>query len=202
MANPGPQAEGSAVAPLAHGWTYLIHGTDTSRSWDLDAGQVRISGLGLSAITLEDQSRDRALTSGLLAKGVATAGYDTTAGYARQGGTGSTPVEIRIVFLRADLAANTKPKDDVTDLAASLRPEVRRLVAKYHQPRHAVVPRGETLLRLGDGGNENGRRVVYYVPERVAPLYLQALTSSRVQASPALRAAATRALQSAQQMSL
>jgi len=55
--------------------------------------------------------------------------------------------------------------------------------------RHATVPRGTTLIKLGHGV-ENGRRVFYYVPEVVATLYAAAVGSSQRHVPPTISAAA------------
>lgn len=149
--------------------------------------------MGLSTITNEDVARQRRDTAELRRQGIATPGYDTTAAYASTGRSGGEPVEIRIAFLRDDLAINRRPGQDAQTLAASLDRETRQLVAKYHQSRHAVVPRGETLIRLAEGGIENGRRIVYYVPRSVAQVYARSVHRELGSIPPAIRAAAGRA---------
>lgn len=178
----------TALAPVPAGWTYLIHGTDTARSWDLAAETVTIRP-ELSAITLEDRARAARETQNLRDQGIATGGFDTTRSYSTPRTRGAEPVEMRIVFPREDLSSRRRPQPDAVELAESLDPETRRLVTRYHQDRHAVVPRGETLVRIGEGPRENGRRVLYYVPEKVARPYADSVAKLAGPPSPQLKRA-------------
>ena len=159
---PGVGAERSRTtqeAPLPHGWTYLIHGTDSVR-WDLTQEAVTITKNGLSCITSEDAARDA---------------YDTTASYAAPRTPGARQVEVRIPFLREELSTRRGAGDDLKSLKASLDPEILALVTKYHQDRHARVPRHETLIKIGEAQSEGGRIIEYMVPASVMDLYRESV---------------------------
>ena len=158
------------VAPVPPGWAYLIHGTDATR-WRETGSAVTLTKR-LSAITSEDLGFTQQNNQGLRDRGIATSGYDTTRTYAMSAAQG---VEIRVVFLRDDLASRRIPLPDVQDLARSLEPNLRKLATTFHEQRHAVIPRGEVLSKLGDGEPNDERRVEYYVPAAVADIYLDAV---------------------------
>jgi len=163
--------ERNSLETLPHGWTILIHGTDTER-WELGKDRVKIVGMGLSAITAEDAARARA---DALRMGNPKA-YDTTRSYTRGKNLDARPVEIRTFFYGDDLASNRAPKADVAEIAKGLGPEMRRLISKYYQPRHPVIPHGEVLLRIGEVQDDTtGRIVEYFVPESVAAGYVEAV---------------------------
>lgn len=158
------------------GWTTLIHGTDSIR-WQLGEAVKTVTRLGLSVITTEDATKDRAI-----ADRVGNAGaFDTTESYARMGSKEAEPVEVRVFFYREDLSKQRTPAADVADIKASLSPETLSLITKYHQPRHAVIPRNEQLIRLGQGSDDvTGRHIEYFVPRSVAADYLEAMARESV----------------------
>jgi hypothetical protein len=153
---------------VPRGWTTLIHGTDTDR-WKLGEPRKVVTGLGLSAITAAEAAEAKALAIRMGNPGA----YDTTASYARRNPS-ATPVEVRVLFYRDDLARNRVPAADVADIKAGLGEDTLRLVTKYYPSRHPVIPRGEELIRLGLGPSElNPRIVEYFVPRSVAGDYVE-----------------------------
>lgn len=149
------------------GWTVLIHGTDTER-WRLGEEYKTIVGYpGLSAITSEEAAADKAMAERLGNPGA----YDTTASYARRN-PGLKRVDVRVLFYQAQLGTSRIPNSDVADIKESLDVDTRQLISKYHQPRHAVVPKGEVLLSLGAPVEEADRFIEYFVPASVAANYV------------------------------
>ncbi len=172
MADPASrQQPDRQLAPVPLGWTELIHGTDSVR-WTAQGPAVTITNRSLSAITAEEAARTKQSAENLRAQGIATTGYDTTRSYA---GTTAPGVEVRVLFLREDLAVNRRPGTDIDTFTDTLGRNERLLASKYHQPRHPEIPSGEVLLKLGEGPSESGRTVQYYVPASVADLYVQSL---------------------------
>lgn len=168
--------ENNELLVVPRGWTMLIHGTDAER-WQLGEPVKIVSRKGLSAITAEDVTRDRADAVRL----DNPEAFDTTESYARKGSEGADPVEIRIPFYREDLAAPRVPAPEVVDIKENLSPEKQKLITRYHQPRHAMVPRGEKLIRLGGGfDNATDRHIEYFLPESVAADYLEAVARELV----------------------
>jgi hypothetical protein len=151
----GEKEASPETAPLPEGWTYLIHGTDTQR-WDTSEEVVTVTRSGLSCITSEDAASDA---------------YDTTGGYASPRAEGAQAVEIRVPFYREDFSLRRGARDDIKDIKAGLDPETLALITKYHQDRHAVIPRHERLIRLGEEQAENGRIIEYMIPASVADQY-------------------------------
>lgn len=161
---------------VPRGWTTLIHGTDNVR-WQLGEAVKTVSRMGLSAITAENAAKDRADAARLGNLGA----FNTTENYARKGGSGAEPVEVRVFFYREDLSKQRVPAADVADIKAGLSPETLSLITKYHQPRHAVIPRDEQLIRLGQESDDaTGRHVEYFVPRSVAADYLEAMARESV----------------------
>lgn len=170
------EADPHAQFVVPRGWTTLIHGTNVDR-WDIGADTVTISGMGLSAITAETAARHRED-----ARRVGNPdAYNTTGGYAAKGAPTAQSVEVRTLFYRDDLAAGRGALPDVRDIRASLDDAKRDLIAKYHQPRHPIIPRHEVLLRLGPTCRDpqTGRLVEYFVPQSVAADYIQAVTNEQ-----------------------
>lgn len=150
-------------APLPLGWTYLIHGTDTGR-WDhLNDSAVRVGGLGISAITLEDAKRSAAI------------GRNTTTTYSMPTSEGAKPVEVRIPFYRDDLSPRRGALSDVAALKQSLDQTTLALISRYHRDRHPIIPAGELLINMG-ADEENSRIVQYMVPASVFEQYASSVT--------------------------
>lgn len=161
---------------VPRGWTTLIHGTDNVR-WQLGEAVKTVSRMGLSAITTENAAKDRADAERLGNPGA----FNTTESYARRGNNGAEPVEVRVFFYREDLSKQRVPAADVADIKADLSPETLSLITKYHQPRHAVIPRDEQLIRLGQESDDvTGRHIEYFVPRSVAADYLEAIARESV----------------------
>jgi hypothetical protein len=156
---------------IPRGWTTLIHGTDSSR-WQLGEREKVIHGFqGLSVITAEDRERYRA---DAIRMGNPNA-YDTTTNYAGTSDT-TTPVEARILFYKEAMSPRYSTSEDIADLKTDLSTETSQLIQKYYQPRHPVVPRGETLVYMGDTiDEESGRVIEYFVPASVAEAYKAAV---------------------------
>jgi hypothetical protein len=154
------EAKETVVAPIPTGWTELVHGTNSTR-WQHSGNTVEITGAGLSAISLED---------------IARGSGNTTDNYSRTRTDGGQPIEVRISFYRGDLSSRLGVQPDAVELKASLPKDTLALIAKYHQDRHPLIPRGETLLKIGESVNpDNGRQVEHYVPRSVAEQYVEAV---------------------------
>jgi len=154
------EAKETLIAPIPTGWTELVHGTNSSR-WQHSGEVVEITGAGLSAISLED---------------IARGSGNTTDNYSRTRNDSGQPIEVRVSFYRGDLSPRLGIRPDAAELKASLPKDTLELIGKYHQDRHPLIPRGETLLKIGDSVNtENGRQVEHYVPRSVAEQYVEAV---------------------------
>lgn len=166
------ELEGQFTIP--RGWTTLIHGTDSNR-WQLGEREKIVQGIqGLSVITAEERERYRL---DAIRMGNPTA-YDTTASYARLTGgrTDAVPVEVRVLFYEEAMSPRYSAREDIADLKATLPAETSRLIQRYYQPRHPIVPRGETLVYMGgDTDEQSGRVVEYFIPASVAEAYLNEL---------------------------
>jgi hypothetical protein len=150
----------TVVAPIPTGWTELVHGTNTTR-WQHSGDAIEITGAGLSAISLKD---------------IARGSGKTTDSYSRARTDGGQPIEVRVSFYREDLSPRRGVQPDAAELKAGLSKDTLALISKYHQDRHPLIPKGETLLKIGESVNpDNGRHVEHYVPRSVAEQYVQAV---------------------------
>ena len=153
--------------PVPRGWTTLYHGTDTER-WQLGERLKTITRDGLSVISAQDAAQARANGRNV---GSSTA-YDTTGNYSRGSATAS-PVEVRILFLD-NIWNYHRPGEE--DLRAALTPRTTDLLRTWYQPRHPVVPRGEQMLLVSNGMDEDtGRIVEYFLPRSVESDYNSAV---------------------------
>jgi len=148
------------VAPVPTGWTELVHGTSSSR-WQPSSETVEVTGAGISAISLED---------------IARGSGKTTDNYSQTRTDDGQPIEVRVSFYRDDLSPRRGVRPDAAELKAGLSPDTLALIARYHQDRHPFIPRGETLLKIGESVNaDNGRHIEHYVPRSVAEQYVKAV---------------------------
>lgn len=148
------------IAPIPTGWTELVHGTSSDR-WQQTGDRVTVTGGGLSAISLED---------------IARGAGKTTESYARTRAADGEPIEVRVSFYREDLSPRRGVQPDAAELKAGLSQDTLRLISRYHQDRHPLIPSGETLLKIGQAIDpESGRQVEHYVPESVATDYIEAV---------------------------
>ena len=169
---------------VPRGWTTLIQGTDTER-WQLGDPVKEIKGQGLSVITAEEAARARATRERLVSQGIATSpeAYDTTASYGHARTPGAESVEVRVLFYREDLKPRRGSAPEVADIKAGLSPDTLKLISKYHQARHPVVPHHERLIRLAGTYDEStNRHVEYFVPSSVQADYLEAVARGQVEA--------------------
>jgi len=160
-----------AVVP--RGWTTLKHGTNLLNWGDINpytSDRIKIEK-PLSVISQEDYERDRQLGGQ----------YDTTRGYAsmarRPEGISDAefekknkPFEIRVLFYQDHARHVTDP-----EYKQGLDKKTMDKIAKFYFAntqggRHPLVPRGETLVKLGQV-QEDGKDVFYYVPESLADAY-------------------------------
>jgi hypothetical protein len=156
----GLESKETVVAPVPTGWTELVHGTSSSR-WQPSSETVEVKGAGISAISLED---------------IARGSGKTTDNYSRTRTDDGQPIEVRVLFYRDDLSPRRGVRPDAAELKAGLSSDTLALIAKYHQDRHPVIPRGETLLKIGESVNaDNGRLIEHYVPLSVAEQYVKAV---------------------------
>jgi hypothetical protein len=154
------EAKEIVVAPVPTGWTELVHGTNSTR-WQHSGDTIEITGAGLSAISLED---------------IVHGGGKATDSYSRTPDEGGQPIEVRVSFYRVDLSPRLGVRPDAAELKAGLSKDTLELIARYHQDRHPLIPRGETLLKIGESVNvESGRQVEHYVPRSVAKQYVEAV---------------------------
>lgn len=159
---------------IPRGWTYLKHGTNVVAWPNTDLARVERIEIDrpLSVITREQAEEDRA----------AGGGYNTTQTYSSSEGrqvegmtleevrARSKPIELRIVFFQNHARSNKDP-----EFRASLDDDAMKLIAKYYfnnlqQGRHPLIPSKTQLIRLGSAV-EDGRDVVYFIPENLVDLY-------------------------------
>jgi hypothetical protein len=157
---------------IPRGWTTLKHGTNLMNWGDSNpytSDRITLEK-PLSVISQEDFERNS--KDGTR--------YDTTESYSsisRPEGMSqeefeakNKPFEIKVVFLKNHAQDHSDPEyRDNLD-----KPTLDR-IAKYYfaniqRGRHPLVPKGETLVRLGQT-QENGRDVFYFVPESIAEAY-------------------------------
>jgi hypothetical protein len=167
-----PEEKKEFVPVIPRGWTNLKHGTNLLNWGDNNPFTVEKITLTrpLSVISQEDFDRDQSHGGG----------YNTTRNYAagsKPGGMSDSefqlrnkPFEIRVIYFK-----NHVRQADDEEYSAKLDKTTLDQIAKYYflntqGGRHPLVPRGETLLKLGQV-QENGADVFYFVPESVAAVY-------------------------------
>jgi hypothetical protein len=162
------QVHASAL-PLPPGWTYLIHGTDKAR-WNSGKKVVTMTD-PLSAITLADVARQEKHQAALRAQGIAGGSYDTTRTYA----SGTTnPVEVRVAFVDERFKKQRGPSAADEAALQKLPLGICEMATKYHEDRHAKIPKGEVLTCIGS--IETPEKVLeYFVPTALAGAYTQAV---------------------------
>ena len=167
----GEEKEFKTVVP--RGWTTLKHGTNLLNWGEINpyaSDRIKIER-PLSVISQEDFERDQQ----------AGEQYDTTKNYAamtrRPEGMSDTefakknrPFEMKIVFYKDHARQSTDP-----EYQQGLDKKTMDEIAKYYFAnvqggRHPLVPKGETLVKLGQV-QENGKDVFYFVPESLADVY-------------------------------
>lgn len=165
------EKEFQAVVP--RGWTTLKHGTNLLNWGKINpyaSDRIKLER-PLSVISQEDFERDQQ----------AGGQYDTTKSYAemtrRPEGMSDTefeeknkPFEMRVVFYQDHARQSTDQ-----EYAKGLDKKTMDEIAKYYFAnvqggRHPLVPRGETLVKLGQV-QENGKDVFYFTPESLAGAY-------------------------------
>jgi hypothetical protein len=161
-------------AVIPRGWTTLKHGTNLIKWGDVNpytSDTIKIKN-PLSVVSQEDAeySKQHGLS-------------DTTKGYAGmarrpEGMTDdefekrNKPFEIRIVFYQNHPRSCADPEYK-KGLDKKTMDEIAEYYFANHQGgRHPLVPRGETLIKIGHI-EENGTDVFYFVPESVKDAYLK-----------------------------
>ncbi len=157
---------------LPRGWTNLKHGTNLMNWGEINpytSDRIRLEK-PLSVVSQEEFERDQ--TSGKR--------YNTTENYSsatKPDGMSQAefdkknkPFEMRVVFLKNHAQDLSDP-----EYRQGLDKKTLDQIAKYYYAniqggRHPLVPRGETLVRLGQT-QENGQDVFYFVPESIAEAY-------------------------------
>ncbi|MBI2028775.1 MAG: hypothetical protein HYT07_04165 [Candidatus Levybacteria bacterium] len=157
-------------------WTMLYHGTNLNRpEWQgkqhaLEQNLFTVGGLGLSCITEDDKmySKQRGLSN-------------TTNTYASsvQKGNPGQEVEMRIIFPR--FHSRWTGFREVTAAYANRYGEERANSIldrsdvvhwkNLQGGRHPVLPKGMILDRLGVPTDENGRKVITYIPHELEDVY-------------------------------
>lgn len=162
-------------------WTILYHGSNLGRDeWQGEKRRVldndilvnEARGNGLSCVTEEDK-KEQTLTSERMG-----ADYNVTRGFSTvPEGKKDEPLEIRIAF--PAFHSRTRKLQEARPLyekkyGGERTKAVLELCDKVHwriNQQHPVVPRGLRLIKLQDYINEQGNRVVSYVPEILKDIY-------------------------------
>lgn len=160
-----------AVVP--RGWTTLKHGTNTLNWGEINpysTDRIKLEK-PLSVISQEEFEQDKQ----------ARGQYDTTRNYAevarRPEGMSddeytekNKPFEMRVLFYKDHARHHTDP-----EYSQGLDKKTMDQIAKYYFAniqggRHPLVPKGETLVKIGQT-QENGKDVFYFVPESLVETY-------------------------------
>lgn len=154
--------------PVPEGWTYLIHGSSMDR-WDssllgtdFTVGRGQVAGHWYSHRPLCCVERSDARFQ------YARDGSNT----ARTYGGKEAPFELRVLLPK-------DPRSTGESCSEEDRKDLFRYYSNFHY-RHPIVPAGTELRFLEKGTfdevtNTDGHQIYYYVPERYANAYEQAL---------------------------
>jgi hypothetical protein len=177
--NPSKHKE-KKVPLVPKNWTTLYHGTNLiKQGWQgkenlLEQDSFTITGMGLSVITEEARQEQRALS----AQG---GRYDTTGGYAlsTEKDDKGQPVEIRVLFPifndRMTNIALSEIKAEYTTRYGEER--AKNILQRTNQvywrniEKAPVLPTRMILDKLESHIDENGRRVITYVPHELRDIY-------------------------------
>lgn len=144
---------------LKNGWTFLRHGTDTSK-WE---------GVRPSSIDRLHIKRNLSVVDAdAVLRGRDQGGYDTARTYSSGGKEGSTPVDLRVIFYEDCVRKKSLEKDN-PGMWDGIDDETKKQVAKWYflnpqMGRHPLVPSG-TILRRIAAPESGGKDMVYFIPE-------------------------------------
>jgi len=188
-----PEKETELKVP--ENWTILYHGSNLSRAeWQgdkrakLDVEQLTLEGTGLSVISEEEKERTKLEKERLRQQGIGTSDSDTTKTYSMETrGGANEPLEMQIVFpefhqrragykeVQAAYAQKygTERAKDILELSDKVHWK------NQQGGRHPVLPSGMKLRKIGEVMRPDGARVVQYVPESLADIYVSELEKNK-----------------------
>ncbi len=168
---------------IPRGWTTLKHGTNLLKWGEINpytSDTIKLEK-PLSVISQEDFEQDKQHGKQ----------YNTTENYATisQKPEGMTDTEfskqnkqfeIRVLFYQDHIRHNADP-----DYKQKLNKKTLDEIAKYYfaniqNGRHPLVPKGETLKKLGQT-QENGKDVFYFVPEDISDVFQKEESETKVE---------------------
>lgn len=162
---------------VPEGWGMLYHGTNLSKKgWDNEAdpfaAQNITLGRSLSVITERDGKMDDFRTIRSYSMSVKRPELS-----AEELARRNKPFEIRVLFYEEPKIIAGDLETFKTRNGYNLPDETLEKIQRYYfkneqNGRHPFVPRGTTLIKLSQA-QENGKNLLYYVPEDILADYLE-----------------------------